>query len=51
MITKYDDILSKMDQINPIRYANDRNFIDGSVTKLSPYISSAAATVFSISLR
>tara|TARA_B100001758_G_scaffold50625_1_gene41117 strand:+ start:2567 stop:3649 length:1083 start_codon:yes stop_codon:yes gene_type:complete len=39
MITKFDDIIKKIDQINPVRYAKNRNFIDGSVSKLSPYIS------------
>jgi len=39
MITKFDDIIKKIDQINPIKYAKNRNFIDGSVSKLSPYIS------------
>lgn len=39
MITNYNDIINKLDTINPIRYAKDRNFINGSVTKLSPYIS------------
>ena len=40
MITKYDEIVKiKLDLINPIRYSKDRNFIDGSVSKLSPYIS------------
>ena len=29
----------KIDQINPIKYARDRNFTDGSVSNLSPYIS------------
>ena len=39
MITKFDDIFKQIDCINPIRYTKDRNFIDGSVSKLSPYIS------------
>jgi len=39
MITKYTEILNKINNINPIQYCRDRNFIDGSVTELSPYIS------------
>ena len=37
--TKYDEILKKVDSINPIKYAVTRNFKNGHVTKLSPYIS------------
>ena len=32
-------ILERVEQIDPIRYARTRNFIDGDVTYLSPYIS------------
>ena len=39
MTTNYNEIINKLDTINPIRYAKDRNFVNGSVTKLSPYIS------------
>jgi deoxyribodipyrimidine photo-lyase len=39
MKTNYLDVLKKIDSINPIRYSKDRNFIDGSVSQLSPYIS------------
>jgi len=39
MITKFDEIQQKIEQINPVKYSSDRNFIDGSVSKLSPYIS------------
>ena len=28
-----------MDSIDPVNYSRNRNFIDGSVSKLSPYIS------------
>ena len=38
-ITRYDDILEKIAQVDPVKYASSRNFIDGSVTYLSPYIS------------
>lgn len=37
--TDYTSILEKLDQIDPIKYAKTRNYIDGAVTKLSPYIS------------
>ena len=37
--TKYDEILKKVDSINPVKYAATRNFKNGHVTKLSPYIS------------
>ena len=37
--TKYDEILKKVDSINPLKYAVTRNFKNGHVTKLSPYIS------------
>ena len=39
MITKYTDILKRIDLINPLEYARTRNFIDGSVSMLSPFIS------------
>ena len=37
--TLYEDILKKIQSINPIAYGKTRNFIDGAVTRLSPYIS------------
>jgi deoxyribodipyrimidine photo-lyase len=37
--TDYESILAKMDQIDPVKYGKTRNFINGSVTYLSPYIS------------
>ena len=37
--TNLQDILTQIDQIDPIKYARTRNFIDGDVTRLSPYIS------------
>ena len=39
MVTDYKQVLNKLDQIKPVQYAKNRNFIDGSVSKLSPYIS------------
>ncbi|MDX1956961.1 MAG: FAD-binding domain-containing protein [Leptospiraceae bacterium] len=37
--TDYNSILKKLNKIDPIKYGSSRNYIDGSVTYLSPYIS------------
>jgi deoxyribodipyrimidine photo-lyase len=37
--TDYKAILAAIDNIDPIAYGKTRNFIDGAVTRLSPYIS------------
>ncbi len=37
--TNYEEILSRIDRVDPVAYGRTRNFIDGAVTKLSPYIS------------
>jgi deoxyribodipyrimidine photo-lyase len=37
--TDYVSIFEKMDSIDPIQYGKTRNFLDGRVTYLSPYIS------------
>ncbi len=37
--TDWKDIMEKVDNISPVRYGRTRNFIDGDVTRLSPYIS------------
>lgn len=37
--TNYDAILGLIDQIDPVKYGQTRNYINGAVTKLSPYIS------------
>jgi deoxyribodipyrimidine photo-lyase len=37
--TKLEEILEQVENINPIKYGRTRNFLDGAVTKLSPYIS------------
>ena len=39
MIVKYNDIINIIDKIDPILYSKNRNFIDGSVSRISPYIS------------
>ena len=35
----YASILKKIEAINPVKYAHSRNYIDGQVNYLSPYIS------------
>jgi deoxyribodipyrimidine photo-lyase len=37
--TDYETILHKIDQVDPIRYGKTRNYINGAVTYLSPYLS------------
>ena len=37
--TDYQQVLERIDRIDPIAYGKTRNFIDGAVTQLSPYIS------------
>ncbi|MFN0082140.1 MAG: FAD-binding domain-containing protein [Ferruginibacter sp.] len=37
--TDLESILKRIDAIDPVKYARSRNFIDGDVTYLSPYIS------------
>lgn len=37
--TDYKSILERLDGINPIQYGNDRNYVTGAVSYLSPYIS------------
>ena len=39
MTTDYNSILKAIDAIDPIEYGRSRNFVDGAVTMLSPYIS------------
>jgi deoxyribodipyrimidine photo-lyase len=39
LTTKYEEILSQIDNVNPVNYSRTRNFIDGDATQLSPYIS------------
>ena len=42
--SKYDDILARIEQIDPVKYGETRNYIDGDVTYLSPYISRGVIT-------
>jgi deoxyribodipyrimidine photo-lyase len=37
--TTYNSIIQRLENIHPIQYAKTRNFIDGNVTYLSPYVS------------
>jgi len=37
--TSYSDILDRVDSIRPLDYGKTRNYIDGAVSYLSPYIS------------
>ena len=37
--TDYESIIKKLDQIEPVKYGYTRNYINGDVTYLSPYIS------------
>jgi len=37
--TFYDEILQRVRRIDPVKYSSTRNYINGSVTYLSPYIS------------
>ena len=37
--TNYKDIINRVENISPKKYCKNRNFIDGDVTYLSPYIS------------
>lgn len=36
---RYAEILERVQGVEPVRYAKSRNFIDGAVTYLSPYLS------------
>ncbi|MDN3643760.1 FAD-binding domain-containing protein [Lutimonas halocynthiae] len=37
--TSYKEILQRIDQIDPVKYSNTRNYLNGAVSYLSPYIS------------
>ncbi len=43
--TDMESIMARIDNINPIKYAKTRNFLDGDVTYLSPYISRGVISV------
>jgi deoxyribodipyrimidine photo-lyase len=42
---EYDHIIEQLNNIEPVRYAKTRNFINGDVTYLSPYISRGVLTL------
>ena len=44
-VTDYNLILEKLQHINPVKYAKTRNYINGAVTYLSPYISRGVISV------
>jgi deoxyribodipyrimidine photo-lyase len=37
--TNYSEIIERINHIDPVAYGKTRNYIDGAVTRLSPYIS------------
>lgn len=43
--TDYNSIIARIDQIKPVDYGKSRNFIDGAVTYLSPYISRGVVSI------
>ncbi|WP_080058277.1 FAD-binding domain-containing protein [Spirosoma aerolatum] len=49
--TVYREILDSIDQIDPIRYGQTRNYVDGAVTKLSPYVSRGVISTRQIAQR
>lgn len=42
---RYDDISARIETIDPIAYGRTRNYMDGAVTGLSPYISRGVISV------
>ncbi len=46
--TSYTSIIKRIENINPIEYAHTRNFINGAVSYLSPYISRGVISPSSI---
>jgi deoxyribodipyrimidine photo-lyase len=38
-VTDYAAIIERVQHINPVQYAKTRNYLNGAVTYLSPYIS------------
>lgn len=43
--TDYNSIIERIDNINPVKYTQTRNFINGSITYLSPYISRGVISI------
>ncbi len=48
--TLYSDILPQISRINPITYGKTRNYIDGEVTRLSPYLARGVLSTRGIAL-
>jgi deoxyribodipyrimidine photo-lyase len=46
--TNYQSILNRIEQIDPVRYSKTRNFTNGLVTYLSPYISRGVISLVQI---
>lgn len=46
----YSEIISQIEVIDPIRYGKTRNYIDGAVTKLSPYIARGVISTRQVAL-
>ena len=42
---RYKEIIGLLENIDPVAYANSRNFADGKVTRLSPYLSRGVITL------
>jgi deoxyribodipyrimidine photo-lyase len=45
--TAYASILQRIDAIQPVQYAKTRNYLDGAITYLSPYISRGVISLLS----
>ena len=43
--TEYEKIIERVNAIDPIKYAKTRNFINGQITYLSPYISRGVISI------
>jgi deoxyribodipyrimidine photo-lyase len=43
--TDMESIMARIDSINPTKYAKTRNFVDGDLTYLSPYISRGVISI------
>ncbi len=43
--TSYQQIIERINHVNPAQYGKTRNFINGAVTYLSPYISRGVISV------
>lgn len=46
--TAYDAVLERIHHIDPVRYGKTRNFINGAVTYLSPYISRGVISLLQV---